>query len=285
MQNIGYYNGTFAPLTELMVPACDRGFFFGDGAYEAIRVEYGVPFALEEHLDRFEDSLRQLRIAMPMPREALTDVLMEAASRVDSEHQQLYFQVTRGTAIRVHAFPEGDVKPNLFVMTRHYPLAELSTPRKVITLPDLRWQHCNIKSLNLLPNIMAAQQAKDRGCAEAILHREGLVTECTASNLLMLKDGVLRTAPADCHIVPGVMRGHLLALARKNDIPVREEAFTLEEAMDADELLISSTSVNGAPIGEIDGKPVCGRDGQRLRFLQKAFRAYFSERIGHEIGI
>lgn len=279
MDNIGYYNGVFAPIDELMVPACDRGMYFGDGAYEAIRVEKHVPFALDEHLDRLYDSLAALRIPFTMSREELVAILMECASRVDVDAIQLYFQVTRGTARRVHAFAPG-ATPNLLVFAYHYELVDIDVPRKVITLPDLRWGNCWIKSLNLIPGVLASQDALDAGCQDAILHRDGVVTECTAANLLMLKDGVVRTAPVDGKIIPGVTRNHYLQLARENGIPVVEEAFTLEEAMDADELLITSTSVHGVRIVEIDGVPVCGRDIALAKRLQTLFRRYFWTAVG-----
>ena len=185
MDNIGYYNGVFAPMMELQVPACDRGMYFGDGAYEAIRVEQHVPFAIDEHFDRLYHSLDALRIPFTMPRQELYDILMECARRVDADEIQMYFQVTRGTAPRVHAFAPG-ATPNLLVFAYHYELADIDTPRKVITLPDQRWDGCWIKSLNLLPGVLASQAALDAGCQDAILHRGGVVTECTAANLLML---------------------------------------------------------------------------------------------------
>ena len=279
MDNIGYYNGVFAPIDELMVPACDRGMYFGDGAYEAIRVEKHVPFAIDEHFDRLYDSLRALRIPFTMPRQELYDILMECARRVDADAIQLYFQVTRGTARRVHAFAPG-ATPNLMVFAYHYELVDIDVPRKVITLPDQRWDNCWIKSLNLIPGVLASQAALDAGCQDAILHRNGVVTECTAANLLMLKDGVVRTAPADGKIIPGVTRNHFLQLARENGIPVVEEAFTLDEAMEADELLITSTSVHGVRVVEIDGKPVCGRDLALAKRLQTLFRSYFWKSVG-----
>ena len=279
MDNIGYYNGVFAPIDELMVPACDRGMYFGDGAYEAIRVEKHVPFAIDEHFDRLYDSLRALRIPFTMPRQELYDILMECARRVDADAIQLYFQVTRGTARRVHAFAPG-ATPNLMVFAYHYELVDIDVPRKVITLPDQRWDNCWIKSLNLIPGVLASQAALDAGCQDAILHRNGVVTECTAANLLMLKDGVVRTAPADGKIIPGVTRNHFLKLARENGIPVVEEAFTLDESMEADELLITSTSVHGVRVVEIDGKPVCGRDLALAKRLQTLFRSYFWKSVG-----
>ena len=279
MDNIGYYNGVFAPMMELQVPACDRGMYFGDGAYEAIRVEQHVPFAIDEHFDRLYHSLDALRIPFTMPRQELYDILMECARRVDADEIQMYFQVTCGTAPRVHAFAPG-ATPNLLVFAYHYELADIDTPRKVITLPDQRWDGCWIKSLNLLPGVLASQAALDAGCQDAILHRGGVVTECTAANLLMLKDGAVRTAPADGKIIPGVTRNHFLQLARENGIPVFEEAFTVQEAMDADELLITSTSVHGVRVVEIDGTPVCGRDLALATRLQRLFRDFFWKSVG-----
>jgi D-alanine transaminase len=274
MENIGYYNGVFASIEQLMIPACDRGVYFGDGVYEALRVERHRFFGLQEHLSRFRTSLAFLRIPFTMTDEALTAILQEAADRVESDSQQLYFQVTRGTAIRSHSFPEGG-EPNLLIFSRGVPLADLNEYRRVIVLPDTRWQHCNIKSLNLIPSVLASEEAKQRGCCEAVFHRDGVVTECSSSNLLMLKNGVLRTAPADERILPGVTRGHFLMLARELGVPVEETAFTLEEAYNADELLVTSTSAHGLPVGEMEGRRVCGRDEALLRRLQKAYREYF----------
>lgn len=274
MENIGYYNGTFAPIEQLMIPACDRGVYFGDGVYEALRVERHRFFALQEHLGRFRASLEFLRIPFTMTDEALTAILQEAADRVDSDSQQIYFQVTRGTAIRTHSFPDG-TEPNLLIFSRGVPLADLVEYRRVLVLPDTRWGHCNIKSLNLIPSVLGAQAAKERGCSEVVFHRDGVVTECSSSNLLRLKAGVLRTAPADERILPGVTRAHFLMLAQKLNIPVDETNFTLDEAYDADELMITSTSAHGLPVGFIDDKPVCGRDEALLRKLQKAYRDYF----------
>ncbi len=274
MENFGYYNGTFAPIDELKIPACDRAVYFGDGAYEALRVENHRFFALEEHLARLRASLSFLDIPFDMQNETLGAILQEVADRVDSASQQLYFQISRGSAIRTHAFPEG-AKPNLLVFSRGVPLVDVSVHRRVITVEDTRWAHCNIKSLNLIPNVLAAEAAKQQGCFEAVFHRNGVVTECSSSNLFMLKDGILRTAPADHQILPGVTRAHLIMLARERGVPVDETAFTLEEANAADELIITSTSLHGVPVGELDGKPVCGRDDALLKKLQQAYRDYF----------
>ena len=279
MENIGYYNGTFAPIEKLMIPALDRGVYFGDGVYEALRVEQHRFFALSEHLARFRASLAFLRIDFYMTDEALTAILQEAADRVDSDSQQLYFQVTRGTAMRTHSFPE-QASANLMILSRAVPLADLLEYRRVTVLPDTRWGHCNIKSLNLIPSVLASQAAKERGCSEAVFHKDGIVSECSSSNLLMLKDGMLRTAPADERILPGVTRAHFLMLANRLSIPVEETAFSLAQMMDADELMITSTSVHGVPVGFVDDTPVCGRDEALLRRLQKAYRDYFWDELG-----
>ena len=279
MENVGYYNGIFAPLEELKVPALDRGYYFGDGVYEALHVENHIPFALDEHFERLRHSLDALRLELPMPLEELRAVLMEVTHLAESESLILYFQITRGTDYRGHAFCEG-VPANLMAYARHSPLADITERKKAIFVPDVRWGRCDVKSLNLLPNVLASQQAKERGCKEAAFVRDGLVTECTSANLLLLKDGVLRTAPANHRILAGVTRAQFLRLAREMGVRVVEEAFSVEEAMEADELIITSTSVHGAPVGEMDGIPVGGRDPALLGKLQSAFRDYFYSVVG-----
>jgi len=279
MDACGYYNGEFAPLSELKIPALDRGVYFGDGVYEAIRVDNHRFFALEEHLDRLERSLAFLQIPFSMPREALVSILREVTGRVDSARQQLYFQVTRGTAPRTHAFPEG-TEPNLLAFSRPAPRKDVSVPQKVIVLPDIRWKYCNIKTLNLIPGVLAAQAAKERGCCEAVFHQNGVVTECSSANILMLKDGALYTAPTDERILPGVTRGHFLMLARRMNIPVAEEAFTLKQAYEADELMITSTSVHGLPVCEMEGARVGGKDPALRKRLQDAYREFYLDIVG-----
>lgn len=278
MESYGYYNGEYAPAARLMLPALDRGVYFGDGVYEALRVERGRFFALEEHLERLHASLDFLRIEFEMPRETLVGILREVAMRAGIESLLLYFQITRGTAPRGHAFPEG-ARANLLVMTKDLPLADVSQPRRVIALPDERWGYCNIKTLNLLPNVLAAQRAKERGCSEAVFHRDGVVTECSSSNLLLLKDGAVKTHPADRRILPGVTRKHFLALARSLGISVFEEPFTLEEAYDADELLIVSTSAHGLLIDTMEDRPLGGRAPALVARLQRAYREYFQDHL------
>lgn len=263
-----------------MVPALDRGYYFGDGVYEALRVENHVPFELEAHFDRLERSLAELKIDFTMPRETLREILAEVCRRVESPTQLLYFQITRGTGPRSHAFGPKDARPNLLAFARHSPLADAGVPRKAIFVPDVRWGRCDIKTLNLLPNVMAAQQAAECGCSEAIFERDGMVAECASANLFLLKNGELRTAPADTHILAGVTRARLILLARDMGVPVSEKTFSVQEALAADELIVTSTSVHCAPVGEIDRTPVGGKDPALLKKLQAAFQAYFRSVVG-----
>ncbi|HRX58863.1 MAG TPA: aminotransferase class IV [Eubacteriales bacterium] len=279
MDSIGYYNGTFAPPEELMVPALDRGYYFGDGVYEALRVENHVPFELEAHLDRLEHSLAALKINFDMPRDALRGILAEVCRRVESETQLLYFQITRGTGPRSHSFDPA-ARPNLLVFARHSPLADVETPKKATFVPDIRWSRCDLKTINLLPSVMAAQRAAERGCSEAIFERDGIVSECASANLFLLKNGELRTAPADSRILAGVTRARLILLASELGVPVSQQAFSVQDALAADELIVTSTSVHCASIGEIDQTPVGGKDPVLLKKLQTAFRVYFHSAVG-----
>jgi D-alanine transaminase len=172
MDACGYYNGEIAPLSELKIPALDRGVYFGDGVYEAVRVDNHRFFALEEHLNRLEHSLAFLRIPFSMPRETLISILLEVAGRVESTRQQLYFQVTRGTAPRTHGFPE-EAEPEPACFFARSAAQGCIRSEKVVVLPDIRWKYCNVKTLNLIPGVLAAQTAKERGCCEAVFHRTG----------------------------------------------------------------------------------------------------------------
>ncbi len=280
MKNIGYYNGQFGQRDQLGIPMDDRGCYFGDGVYEALYVRNHIPFALEDHLDRLFLSLDEMRIAAPLSREKLAEVIHQAAQREEGKEFMLYFQITRGTYPRVHAFPPRDVKANLMLFTCDHGLENVEVPVSLITQPDTRWLHCNIKSLNLIPSVLASQKAAEAGCYEAIFHRDGVVTECASSNLLIVENGVLRTAPLSNLLLAGVTRKHLLELARKLEIPVLEQAFTLEEMMTADEVMVSNTVSHGLLAKEIDGKPVGGKAPELVRALQQAYR----EKVAGECG-
>ena len=270
MKTLGYYNGNYGPLEEMTVPMNDRACYFGDGVYEATLARNGKIFALKEHLDRFFNSAGLLRIEIPYTREELTAILYDMLAKMDDSDIFIYWQMTRGTGIRQHQFPEKGTKPNLWIFMKPGKPADSSKRLKLTDVEDTRFLHCNIKTLNLLVNVMAAEKAESMGCGECVFHRGDVVTECAHSNISMLKDGVLRTAPTDELILPGIARKHLIALAKENGVPVVEEPFSMVELMNADEAIVTSSSALCMGVESIDGIPVGGRDRERFHLLQSA---------------
>jgi D-alanine transaminase len=269
MKNLGYYNGEIGLIEDMKVPMDDRASWFGDGVYDAaIGVEY-VIFALEEHIDRFFNSMALLRIEPDFTKAELTGLLSSLVKKVDSSVQFVYWQVTRGTAPRAHAFPQG-VKPNLWVFLRPAEMTDVGRRQKLITVEDTRFFHCNIKTLNLIPNVLASEDARKAGCDEAVFHRSGRVTECTHCNAHILKDGVFRTAPTDNLILPGIGRAHTIACCKKLGIPVDETPFSVAEMMAADEVLVTSSACFCLAASQIDGRPVGGKAPALLKRLQDA---------------
>ncbi|GHU73912.1 cytochrome c550 [Clostridia bacterium] len=276
METLAYFNGTIGELDEVMVPFNDRTHFFGDGVYDATCGGNHIPFALEDHIDRFFNSARLIDIKLEMTKDEMNKLLRELTKKVDSPQTQVYWQVSRGTSNRNHAYPVG-VKSNFWVMIRPFPLVDLSKRETAVTVEDTRFYHCNIKTLNLLPNVLAAEKAKQAGCEEAIFHRGPRVTECAHSNVHILKDGVFRTAPLDNLILPGIARKHLCKLCDGIGVPVREEAFTVDEMMAADEVVVSSASTFGVGLKAIDGIPVGGKAPELLKRIQDAAMVEFYE--------
>ena len=271
MQNVAYYNGKISALEEMTVSANDRGVYFGDGVYEATYSVNGVIFALDDHLDRFYNSCRLLKINAEWKREELKEIFYKLVDLCDEKDTCIYWQATRGTAKRAHVFPE-DARANLLVTVRPHSLADTTKRLKLITTPDVRYYLCNIKTLNLIPNVMAAQSAKEAGCNEAVFVRDGYVTECSHCNISILKDGVFKTAPTNELILPGITRAHLVSICKELGIPVLEEPFTVKEMMEADEIIISSSSIHGAAAEEIDGVKVGGRDTETYEKIRLAYK-------------
>lgn len=281
MENVGYYNGNIGPLDQITMPIMDRSCYFGDGCYDATFVANGVIFALEEHLDRFYNSCRLLEIKFHLTREELTAELQKVVDMTDPGFGgMLYWQASRGTAPRGHAFPPASVKPNLMIFARPFAMDPMEKRLNLISLEDTRFLHCNIKTLNLLPSVIAYQRAVERGCDEAVLHRGSRVTECAHSNILMLKNGALWSPPADELILPGITRKHLLELAKANGIPTVEQPFSMVELMNADEVIVSSSGALCSPVDTIDGIPVGGKDPKTLQILQKAYEHKFKAETG-----
>ena len=241
MKELGYYNGTIGELNEMTVPMNDRACWFGDGVYEAAMVRNYHFFALDEHIDRLFRSAGKLEITVPMDKDEMKSLLNDLARKMDTGNLMAYWQVTRGSGPRGHAFPEGPA--NLWVTLRPKEINPGAEPVGLITDEDIRFLHCDIKTLNLIPSVMAAEKAKRAGCYECVLYRPGgRVTECSHSNVHIIKDGVFYTAPTDNLILAGIARAHLIAACKRLGIPVSETPFTVDELMAADEIITSSST-------------------------------------------
>ncbi|MEJ2381766.1 MAG: D-amino acid aminotransferase [Gammaproteobacteria bacterium] len=254
-----YLNGDFVPLDQACVPVLDRGFLLGDGVYEVIPVYGGRPFRLAQHLARLQHSLDGVRIPNPLDENRWAQALDELIRHHGGGDQSVYLQVTRGVAVkRDHAFPH-PITPTVFMMST--PLAPpeehlLSAGVAAVTRADTRWQHCDIKAITLLPNVLLRQEAVDAGAAEAILIRDGEATEGAASNLFIVADGTLITPPKSAHLLPGITRDLILELAQAHDIPWREQAIPEQALRSAREVWVSSSTREILPVTTLDGKPV-----------------------------
>ena len=281
MENIGYYNGETGLLEELKVPFLDRVSFYGDGVYDATMALDGVVVFAEDHIQRFFNSCANMKIDPGVTANELLELLTSLVAKVDGTYHFVYWQVTRGTARRNHPFPEGP--SNLWIMVEPEKMDLRPAPIRLVTVEDTRFLHCNTKTLNLLPNVMAAQHAKEEGCAEAVFVRDGNVTECAHSNVHILKDGALVTHPADNLILPGIARKHIIAACKRLEVPVVERPFTKHELMEADEVIVSASSEPGGVLAStVDGVAVGGR-AQDLysRILDEAvaeFESYVAAR-------
>ena len=275
MKHVGYYNGEIGPLEEMKIPMLDRAVYFGDGCYDAAMFSNNRIFALEDHLDRFYNSCRLLEIPFDMEREALTKELQKCIDANELSEGMIYWQCSRGTYYRSHNFPPETVKPNLMIFTVPDEIVPMDTTYKLISMEDTRFLHCNIKTLNLIPSVIAYQRCIEAGCQETLFHRQGRVTECAHSNVLILKDGTLHTPPRDNLILPGITLKHLIILAKENNIPVIEAPFSMDELKNADEVIISNSGAFCIRADELDGKPIGGKDPKTLKILQDAYRDKF----------
>ncbi len=269
MENLGYYNGHYDLLDNMCVPMNDRACFFGDGLYEVAYCRNYKIYSLDEHMDRLFESAQTLGINIPHTKEQLCDIICSLVKKLDCGEQLVYWQVSRGTQPRCHAPAEG-LTANVWITLRPMKIKDIYTPTTLISLEDTRFFHCNMKTLNLLPNVLASQKAEAAGAGEAVLHRNGRVTECAHSNIAIIKNGALITAPADNLILAGIARMHLLKLCRALGVEVREVPYTLDELMSADEVLVVSSGTPCRPVSHIDGKSVGGKASELLRTLQDA---------------
>ncbi len=267
MQNLGYYNGKYDLIENMMIPMNDRVCWFGDGVYDVSCARNRIPHLFDAHIERFFNSAKLLRIEMPMTREELKKLTFEMMDKVDSGNVMIYWQVTRGTAARSHEFPK-DVKANFWMTIRPKEVAVPEKPITLISVEDTRYLHCNIKTLNLIPNCMAEQAAKDAGCNTAVFHRGDIVTECAHSNVHIIKDGKIITHNADNLILPGIARANLLRLADVAGIEAVQRPFTMDELMNADEVFTTSTTALCSRVSTVDGKPVGMKDEKTFKKLQ-----------------
>lgn len=275
MKNLGYYNGRYGEIEEMQIPMLDRVCFFGDGVYDATYSRNYKIFTLKEHIDRFYSSADQLGIDIPVCKRELSSLLEEMVKKMDTGENFVYWQATRGTGIRNHVFPNDGSKANLWITITPKDIVDTYKKVKLITMEDTRFLHCNIKTLNLLPAVMASEKAKQEGCDEVIFHRNGRVTECAHSNVHIIKDGVFITAPTDNLILPGIARRHLITACERLGIPVEEREYSLDELFSADEILISSAGSLGLAAEELDKRPVGGKAPELLKKLQDEVQAEF----------
>lgn len=266
--------GKFTHKDSLQFPYEERGLQFGDGVYEVIRIYNGKLYLLNEHVDRLFRSLEAIRINIKQSKDEIITLLSELITRNNMKQDGfIYLQVSRGSAPRIHTFPE-NIEPNFYayLVNQSRNLEGLENGVRAITLPDERWQNCYIKSLNLLPNVLAKQTAMEQGCYEAILHIDGRVTECGSSNIFLVKDGKIYTHPATNRILKGCVRIAVERFANELDIPFIEEAFIVDDIHDADEMFLTSSMSEVLPIIEIDNKQIAdGKPGEISRKLQKAY--------------
>lgn len=274
-----FLNGKFMPIEEARVPVLDRGFIFGDGVYELIPVYSGVPFRMDEHLARLERSLAAVRIRNPYSRAEWREIILQLVAKQSFEDQGVYFQVTRGVAKRDHAFPK-DAVPTVFIMAN--PL--VNPPRELVeqgaaavSAVDDRWHRCDIKSISLIGNCLLRQVSADVGASETILFRDGKLTEASASNVFVVKGGVILSPPKSSLILPGITYDVIAEIAQAAGLALEYRDISEAEVRGADEVWVTSSSKEVLAIVMLDGRPVAdGKPGplfRRVHALYQEFKA------------
>jgi D-alanine transaminase len=276
-----YLNGRFMPMEEARIPVLDRGFIFGDGVYEVIPVYSRHPFRLQEHLRRLQASLDAIRLPNPHSADEWSRLIHRLVEVNEADDQSLYLHVTRGVAKRDHAFPR-DVAPTVFMMSN-----PLSTPPReqvdagvgAVTAADNRWLRCDIKAISLLPNVLLRQLAVDANCVETILIRDGFLTEGAASNIFVVRSGVLLTPPKTHLMLPGITYDVVLELARANAMPNEVRAVTEAELLGAEEVWLTSSTKEVLAITRVDGEQLGnGKPGPKFRRMYSLYQDY-KERV------
>ncbi len=281
---IVYLNGEVIDREQARISPDDRGFVFGDGVYEVIRVYDGRMFAPEAHIDRMRRSLTAMRID-PDVTDGLPSIANELIKRngLTAGDATVYLQVTRGVAPRKHPFPPSDTKPTVYATAKSFdpPRTEWENGVGAILVPDIRWSRCDVKTTSLVPNVMAAQKARAAGVFEGLFVRDGVVLEGSHTNFCAVLDGTLQTAPRSNYILAGITRETVLGLCADESIPVREFPVFQSDLPHASEMMLLGTTTEVMPVIEIDGRPVGdGRPGPVTRRLQAAFSRRTSQAAG-----
>jgi len=271
-----YLNGQFLPLEDAKVSVLDRGFIYGDGVYELVPVYGRKPYRLPQHLARLQRSLDGIRLANPHTDAEWEAIVAGLIGRMAFADQGVYLQVTRGAAKRDHAFPAG-VAPTVFMLSN--PLAlpsreQIERGVAVVTAVDERWLHCDLKTISLLGNVLARQLAVDAGATETVLFRNGYLTEASASNVLLVRDGVIVAPPKDNQILPGITYDVAFELAREGGLPIEVRPVPKDEALAADEMWLSSSTKEVLAVTSLDGRPFAGgKPGPVFRKVHALFQA------------
>ena len=272
-----YLNGEYLPINEAKISVLDRGFIFGDGVYEVIPAYGGKALRFEHHMQRLQNSLDAVRITNPLSNTQWQKILDKLITETGPEDQYLYLHITRGVASRDHRFPD-ETKPTVFVMSsvlQPVDPALLEKGISAVTLDDIRWQHCNIKAIALLPNILLRQQAVDQDAMEAILIRDGDMTEGAASNVFIVSDGVIKTPAKGKKLLPGITRDLVVELAKKNNMPIEECSITEREFLAADEIWLTSSTKEILPVTQINEQQVGnGKPGAIWQDMYQKYQDY-----------
>ena len=271
-----YLNGQFLPLEEAKVSVLDRGFIYGDGVYELVPVYGRRPYRLPQHLARLQRSLDGIRLANPHTGAEWEAIIAKLIGRMAFADQGVYLQVTRGAAKRDHAFPAG-IAPTVFMMSNPLVLPsreQIERGVAVVTAADERWLHCDLKTISLLGNVLARQLAVDAGATETVLFRNGYLTEASASNVLLVRDGVIVAPPKDNQILPGITYDVAFELTREAGLPIEVRAVPKDEALAADEMWLSSSTKEVLAVTSLDGRPFGGgKPGAVFRKVHALFQA------------
>ena len=270
-----YLNGAFLPLADAKISVLDRGFIYGDGVYEVVPVYGRRPFRMQQHLKRLQYSLDGIRLANPHPAAQWDALISQLIERQPFADQAVYLQVTRGVAKRDHAFPK-DVTPTVFLMSN--PLVvptreQVERGVAVVTTQDNRWLRCDLKTTSLLGNVLMRQFAVDHDAIETVMFRDGHLTEASASNVLIVRDGVVIAPPKDNLILPGITYDATLEIARDAGVQLDVRAVPHAEAMHADEMWLSSSTKEVLAVTTVDGRPYrSGKPGPVFRRVWEAFQ-------------